>query len=77
MKAFEVWDENEWDKNKCGSGFPCGIGISCGTCEILRKDGWRAALEWVERLYIDEVVSGASNGLYMFRKKIRQELESK
>ena len=40
-----------------------------------RREGWRAALEQVERYWKDNVDGGPANGLYLLRKSIRKELE--
>ena len=43
MKAFEKWEDKIWQKTGCGPQEPCG------SCKVLRKEGWRAALEWLNK----------------------------
>ena len=42
MSEFEKW----WGKFDCSIDIDCA-GLSCDNCEVIRKETWIAALEWV------------------------------
>ena len=42
MSEFEKW----WGKFDCSIDIGCA-GLSCDNCEVIRKETWIAALEWV------------------------------
>lgn len=49
MSAFEKWEDEKWQEIGCGPLEPCG------SCKVLREEGWRAALTEVDFLGYDLV----------------------
>jgi len=66
MKAFEKWEDKKWQETGCGPLEPCG------SCKLLREEGWKAALEWV----LKEQETRGENYLKCVFDWIEQELET-
>ena len=68
MSEFEKW----WDKFDCNIDIDCA-GLSCDNCEVIRKETWIAALEYVMKMGMDNY---GNDFLSMdLSKDIRKELE--
>ena len=50
MKEFRQYDKKYCDRET--SHCCLNLDIYCEHCEELRKQGWRAALEWAENLFV-------------------------
>ena len=46
MSEFEKW----WGKFDCSIDIDCA-GLSCDNCEVIRKETWIAALEWIYNMF--------------------------
>ena len=76
MKEFEQWWKNKTFNGYHGLLKPDDY-FDRMTPEDKAEEIWWAALELTEQWYKDLVIAGPSNGLYLYRKKIRQELEER
>ena len=68
MSEFEKW----WGKFDCSIDIGCA-GLSCDNCEVIRKETWKAALEYVMKVGMDNY---GNDFLSMdLSKDIRKELK--
>ena len=55
MKEFEKWDDND----NCNTpNEVCELVRECSACTQLKKEGWRAALEWMKSKLECEIQPG-------------------
>jgi hypothetical protein len=71
MKAAKEWENKQCnDDNDCPTSF--GRDIECGTCELLRLEGFRAGVKWVHEMFEENLKHNVP--LHDVSEEIKKEL---